>query len=386
MAKTNRSTPLSTDPPAVGPIARPPFQLRSLPVRHRWEVTRRHPYYQLWWESARAQHRNLPTEHPAEIYLRQAAVAILAMIGVSGEPPDPASDFEQIGADQLNAAWKSGVIHPISLRGMAELLLASLPAETLNRLGTILTQASHDDHDDAPPHRIEALIALQTLDKPGLDLYPDEPLVSINPAASGRQMEAAASALLKEWKSERGLSGRRDRADNYDEYLRVWDLREGWRGGAYDRKQERRLREVAKRLNVHVNTVHNQYCSAFSLIVGHRYSPELWYRAFGMLKLSALTGASVGEVSRRRPLKSRTRIEVAESVVCSESEEEEGHPLTLTSGSVGADDKDLLLLVEDIGTLIAKKLTDKRIAEELGLSEAAIECIATIRKRGGDLL
>jgi hypothetical protein len=68
---------------------------------------------------------------------------------------------------------------------MAAVLLAWLPPETLSALGTILTQGSREDLADEPPHRIEALIALQTLDKAGLDSYPDEPLVSINPAASG---------------------------------------------------------------------------------------------------------------------------------------------------------------------------------------------------------
>ena len=37
---------------AHGIVARPLFQLRSLPIRFRWEVTRRHPYYQVWWKAA----------------------------------------------------------------------------------------------------------------------------------------------------------------------------------------------------------------------------------------------------------------------------------------------------------------------------------------------
>ena len=91
MNSVDNENPSPANSTTGGIVCRPPFQLRSLPIRYRWEVTRRHPYYQLWWEPARAQHRNLPTEHPAEIYLRQGAVTILATIGISGEPPDPAT-------------------------------------------------------------------------------------------------------------------------------------------------------------------------------------------------------------------------------------------------------------------------------------------------------
>jgi hypothetical protein len=37
-------------------VNRPPFQLRSLPVPVRWEVSRRHPYYLLAWERAGDHH------------------------------------------------------------------------------------------------------------------------------------------------------------------------------------------------------------------------------------------------------------------------------------------------------------------------------------------
>ena len=77
----------------LGIVARPPFQLRSLPVRFRWEATRRHPYYLDWSSGARAHHDNEPTQHPAEPLFRQAAVVVLGAIGVSGRPLDPATDF-----------------------------------------------------------------------------------------------------------------------------------------------------------------------------------------------------------------------------------------------------------------------------------------------------
>ncbi len=366
----------SLDESDAGIVVRPPFQLRSLPIRYRWEVTRRHPYYQLSWRRAQSHHRQEECQHPVEGLLRQMAVIHLAAIGISGEPPDPATDFEQLEQEQMNAAWASGACHPISFRGMAALLMSSLPKETLASLGTMLTESSREDHEDEPPHRIKILIDLQTLDKPGLELYPDEPLVSINPAASARQIEEAASTLLKEWKLERGLSERRDRTDKYDDYLGVWDLREGWDGGTYDRTKERRLRHVAGELRLSPTTVHNRYCSAFSLIVGRSYSPELWYRVFGPLKLSLLFGGALGDVSRRRPLKSRTPVPVAESIVSPDVVSRYAAP------NVGG----YWELLQDIQSEIAKGLTDHQIVESLDLSPAMVEAIAVIRERGDDQL
>ena len=120
----------------VGIVPRPPFQLRSLPISTRWEVTRRHPYYQAWWKwtpscdstDSEKTRTNLAS---AESLLRDAGAIILGAIGVSRTPPDPATEFEQLGAADLNAAWLSGVLHPTTMRGLAAILIASLSKETL---------------------------------------------------------------------------------------------------------------------------------------------------------------------------------------------------------------------------------------------------------------
>jgi DNA-binding CsgD family transcriptional regulator len=312
-----------------------------------------------------------------------AAIAHLDAIGVAVAPPDPATDFEQLGADSLNAAWQSGAIHPISLRGMAAVLLAWLPQETISALGAIMTQGSREDREGEPPHRIEAMIALQSLDKDGLNSFPDEPLVSINPAASGRQIGQAAAELLKDWKQERGLSERRDRAERYDDYLRVWDLREGWIGGQYDRERELRLRDVAERLGLSIQTAHSHYSSAFALIVGHGYSPELWHQLFGVLKKSELIDAQPGAVSQSRPSKSRTPRPVPETSLCPTSEE--GRAQGVVSGAMApGTGHGVWELTEDILTLVGRGLTDEQIVAELDLSPKAVAAVAYIRKRGGE--
>lgn len=54
-----------------GLVPRPPFQLRSLPIEFRWEVTRRHPYYQAWWILAKRHYDSAPLESEYEPALRQ---------------------------------------------------------------------------------------------------------------------------------------------------------------------------------------------------------------------------------------------------------------------------------------------------------------------------
>ena len=132
-------------------LARPQFQLRMLPLRMRWEVTRRHPEYFINWALARAEHRGEISETEIDNVLRQAAIVKLGMIGVSGEPPDPATPFDDLGSDELELGWLSVAVHPLTTRGMAAILLAVLPKETLGKLGMVFLTAACDDKENQPP-------------------------------------------------------------------------------------------------------------------------------------------------------------------------------------------------------------------------------------------
>jgi hypothetical protein len=351
----------------------------------RWEVTRRHPYYLAWWRYARDHYRNEPVGDQAESLLRQAAVAILAAISVCDTPPNPNVAFEQLSAEDLNPAWLSGAVHPITMRGLAALLIAALPKDTVGYVGAKLIEAACDDIEDEPPRRIKALSELSILDKPGLDAYPDEPIVSINPAASGRQVNEAVTQLLPQWKQERNLLEKRDRSDKYADYLRVWDLREGWHDGTYYRTQERMLREVASDLQMSLTTVHNHYRHAFEMIVGHPYSPQLWFRILGPLKLSDLYGTELGPVSRNRPSTSPTRRDIPESVLTSPSVDGSTRgPIAL--GATSSGDVEFLRLLHDIHRLVVQGWTDRAIVERLELPEAFIPAIPYLRQRGSELV
>lgn len=357
MSDSNSSHEISSpDGQQRGPIPRPQFQLRSLPIPIRWEVTRRHPYYLTYWLSARRHVRREPIEHPVEQFLRPAACAVLATIGVMGEPVDPAIPFSDMGEEELHQAWLSGVVHPITSRGLAGLLLATLPKETLGQLGDIFVMAGSDDPDDGTPRKIEALQFLQQSDQIGLDGYVDEPIVSVTPAASRQQVSSAIGELLDTWKAERDLSERRNRSDKYPQYLAVWDAREGWTGSEYDLNAEQTFEEIAQSTGESPSTVSNHYRRSFELITGHSYSPGLWYRIMGWHKVNMI-GFEESPVSRHRPSKSPTPVPVSESQL--------GADLDAMGAATPSSNDDVkgewLDLMIDIQSLIQKGETDQKI-------------------------
>lgn len=356
-------------------VARSMFQLRSLPIPMRWEVTRRNPYYCTGWKLARAEHRKEIIASPEDAILRPAAVMVLGRIGVSGEPPDPATPFSALGAEDLKRGWLSGAVHPITMRGLAAILLAALPKQTAGQLGMIFLEAACEDVENRPPKKIESMQRLTTESWPGLDDFPNEPFVSINPAASERKIGEAIDQLLKQWKGERGLDERRERTDKYEEYLEVWDLREGWHNGVYDRGTEQTFAEIAAATKRSISTLCNQYCRAFELIVGQPYSRELWLQLFGPIKLTDILGA--GMARTRRPTASPTRRPVPESVVSSSAAESSNPSVVATVES--RDDAGYQQLLADLTTMLELGRTDAQICEEL---DVAPDAVVYLRQRG----
>ena len=171
-------------------LARPPYQLRSLPIPVRWEATRRHPYYQIYWSYADEYYERGPSDDLDIQLMQRGAFAMLASIGVSGRPPAPVTEFGQIDAGQANLAWLSGAVHPVTLRGLAGILLAWLPKDGAAKLAELLCVAAQAEQPDQPPKVMQALEALERVRMPAFDHFPNEPFVSINPAASERQVRS----------------------------------------------------------------------------------------------------------------------------------------------------------------------------------------------------
>ena len=370
---------LGPDFAGIRPKARPLFQLRSLSIKMRWEVTRRHPHYQKLWKYSAAFHQNEPSSTDEfEQLRRDAAVKILAGIGVSGEPPNPAIPFSELGEDDLNKAWLSGAVHPITLRGMAGILLACLSQESLGQLGAYFLEALRDDPQSGRSGQKKSMEKLAKFKAEDLDCYPDEPFVSINPAASQRQISQAVNELLFQWKNERNLTEQRDRSDKNSEYMEIWDLREGWADeGSYDVKSEHLFKQIAEKNKKTISTISNQYRSAFELIIGEEYSRELWWQTMGICKVSTFDlPQKKGRL--KRPMKSPSRRPVSETRLGVTVEFIKDNALNneYIGDSISNYTKEDLAL--DIKELVEDGYNNNKILKKLEIGEKRSECLALI--------
>src|SRR5262249_42499366 len=82
---------------AFGLVPRDRDELLDLPLQYRWEFTRRHPYYLLCWNSALNYRRNELAVGTDDSENGLAAMCLLGMIGVTGDPADPALSFNELG-------------------------------------------------------------------------------------------------------------------------------------------------------------------------------------------------------------------------------------------------------------------------------------------------
>lgn len=346
-------------------VGRPTEQFASLPVQYRWEASRRHPYYQLCWSEA-------ANAAPFEQFLaqmranqdllglvRQFAVAILGKIGFWGPPPSPDTTFNKLSQGILSQPWMRGAVFPLSYRALIAITLDSLSQKTLLEVGQsflIAANAENENHELSP--KIVALQSLNGNKAADLDAIPNSPLFAINPYTSERDVVSAMRVILGKLKEMHSIPNRRDRSPKYETYLKVWDLREGWQNGHYDSSKEKKLVDIAKRLKLSMATAHNHYRSAFELVTGHRYSPELWFAIMGAYKLNllALDGSGLS-LKRPRVKRSKSKIPRGKQVAI----ETAGHPTTQKSG-YGMEE-----LYADIRGLIDQGASNEQIAVELGL-------------------
>ena len=112
-------------------LARPQGQLHDLPTEIRWEATRRHPYYLVFWRNALLYRKGEMSDEPEHQLLCQAAHMMLGTIGVTGEPVSPDTSFEQLDDGSLDPAFLSGAVQPMTPRAIAIMLISTLPPAEL---------------------------------------------------------------------------------------------------------------------------------------------------------------------------------------------------------------------------------------------------------------
>jgi hypothetical protein len=295
---------------------------------------------------------------------------------VTDVPVPPRTPFSELTGNGLARVWESGAVAPAMFRSLVAVLMVGLLPEVCAEVGKLLYTFGSLTEGSVEERQYGALLALQEMARraPVLDSFPVAPFVSVNTDAPLRAITDGVEALVAKFKARRNVPETRWRDDVLPDYLEVWDRREGWIGDRYDCAREQTLSEIARELKTAVRTVQNRYRSAFQLIVGHEYTPELWSAVVGDFKWALLTeGVSVAAVSARRPRRTRQRRMVSEATLLGR---DSGEGRTgFVADSVAESDTEVAMLRADICELIARGRTNAEIRAELELKDDRFEVV-----------
>jgi hypothetical protein len=272
-------------------------EIRLLPTVYNWEFSRRHPYY-LQYQVLAAFYAGFPKATAEAIGLgdvwrkAECAAATLRNLGCTGPYIDPSHDGRKMTCVPHNhPPFSNPSAHPVSLRDLAICLLLRLPKEKRRAVGRILTGEGWEVEGNPTEGTLEGLAAgvaaLKRFDFEKDDLTLDRPipdLLNISPAASEKGVMDAVRSILRQLKLQLNLPDQRRLPEaQLDEYLQVWDLREGWAAGRYDWSRTMRFQDVAAATSTALGTVKNRYRAAFRYITGQNYSPDMFAALFGPL-------------------------------------------------------------------------------------------------------
>lgn len=353
---------------------RPSESFLQLPLKYRWEATRRHPYYLRFWHLAAA---DVDPGDQRAVLARDAARVILKAVNVSSCPVDPAVSFEELDRQPASNAFLGGALAPFTLRGCVTLLAQSLEGNALRAVARELLAASNVSRDNpAAWHGAHERIA----QLPGLDGIPNDGVVSFNPRAPMQAIVDDLKEHVRAVKERLGVRELRRRFEKLPEYFRAWDAREGWTGSGYDRSCEKKLKQIARNRRLPLRTVSGHYRAAFEIIFGTTYDPDLWVKLVMPLKFAGAGGdASPPRVGR--PLRTRTRRPVPESVL---SNPRDAFPLLNAAGfsSTEFEFRDLLM---DIRHLISVGASNEEICKIMELGPDGAETIEYLREHQDEL-
>jgi hypothetical protein len=260
------------------------------------------------------------------------------------------------------------------------MLLRTLPPAPRAELGRLLTEsAEYDAQDSRQMAGIYDRFARFT--DPFWNCFPDAPVLSINLQMPQRAISDAVERLVRKWKEDREITEHRRRDDSLNDYLAVWDLREGWLNGEYAGAREKTFQAISRELRISASTATGRYRSAFRHISGHEYMPDLWIRLMGPLKIMKTVDRSTIGLLLRRPWRSPHPRPVTESVLLPGRSDREG-PRFLEAAAVTESDIAMVDLALDIQTLLARGRSDAEIVAELELDrEVYLPLIAELRRR-----
>jgi hypothetical protein len=150
--------------------------------------------------------------------------------------------------------------------------------------------------------------------------------------------------------------------------------------------ERRRLSQIAAQQGIPLSTVANRYRSAFRLIMGQDYTPDLWVRLMGPVKLHRwLTADKLPQRTLLRPWRGRQPRLVPAAALQQPGDPTPTNPV-INATDISADEIGSAELVWDIQALLARGCSDATILAELELSGAAQELIRYLRERQQDTL
>ena len=164
------ATAADSEQPTV--LGRPQGQLHDLPPEFRWEATRRHPYYLVFWRNALLYRQGEIGDAPEQQMLRYAAILMLGAIGVTGEPINPDTSIERLDDGSLDPAFLSGAVQPMTLRAVATMFISALPPAELAVLGALFMNAGSaeypvdGDDDRRSAQKLQAMSRLARIPSP----------------------------------------------------------------------------------------------------------------------------------------------------------------------------------------------------------------------------
>jgi hypothetical protein len=360
-------------------------EVRLLPPVYNWEFTRRHPYY-LQYQPLAALYvafAGFGTQAPLEPGLwakAEKAAAILRYLGCLGPYMHPSLDTRGLPFLRANhAPFSNPQAQPASYLSLVAKLLIELPATTRRQVGRLLTGDAWETEGGPTGDSLAlGLASLLKIDAPVMN-RPVPELLHIFPEASEKGVQDAVRLVLAHQRSQSDAPIMRRLSEaQLDEYLQVWDLREGWLNGHYDWKRAKRFREIAVEINTPEGTVKNRYRAAFRYITGGDYSPDLFTALFGPLACHESKWAGWRRSKQRRVDRGAPRTLTNTTGIKGEEGRDPGNLDQPPAGTF--DPNDLIDLKADILELAQRGCTPEQIAAELELpAEDVPEIIAFFR-------
>ncbi len=282
-------------------LRRPERHLDRLTIEFRWEATRRHPVYLQLWEIKRTAQQMSPPATWQDVRQNEDVISACNAIRVVSEPVDPALSFEEFSALEPSDLFHCNALQPVTVKMVLGIIGKHLSSDSLRRVAASFSRLA--DGKDGTLDTNEALIAFADIInsvEPEMEAVIPGPFYVVSPVAPREQWQEDMARCQSHWREQLNLESSRERPRHYPNYLRAWDLTEGFSEGQYHRDRATSFAEAGRELGKDESTIRRWYHRAFFLITGHDFSNENWHSVMAFRQLSGFMGLTISPVSRAR--------------------------------------------------------------------------------------